>query len=104
MYIKLCLGRQRRFTSSFYHLSFYVTRMENKFYFTTLLLMALAFMPKHISCDRPQRHLVANLTQEITFGTQGNKPIFKRKVFDMALFWKWRFWKRQQMAQCKLLS
>ena len=75
------------FTSLFYHLSFYVTMsMENKFYFTTLLLMALAFVPRHISCDRPQKHLVANITQETTFGTQGNKPIFKRKVFHMALF------------------
>lgn len=73
------------FTSSFYHLSFYVTMsMENKFYFTTLLLMALAFVRRHISCDRPEKHLIANITQEITFGTQGNKPVFTRKVFHMA--------------------
>ena len=78
--------------------------MENKFYFTTLLLMAVAFVQRHISCDRPQKHLIANITQEIAFGTQGNKPVFTRKVFHMASFWKWRFLEHQQMAQCVLLS
>lgn len=73
------------FTSSFYHLSFYVTMsMENKFYFTTLLLMAWALCEDISACDRPQKHLIANITQEITFGTQGNKPVFTRKVFHMA--------------------
>ena len=37
-------------------------------------------------CDRHQKHLTANITQEITIGTQGNKPIFKREVFHMASF------------------
>ena len=50
--------------------------MENKFYFTTLLLMALA---EDISdCDRHQKDLIANITQEITFGTQRRR---RRRTF-----------------------
>ena len=87
------LRRPEAFHIIIYHLSFYVTRMENKFCFTTLVLMALA---EDISdCDRHQKHLIANITQEITFGTEGNKPIFKTKFFHMASFWKWRFLKHQ---------